>query len=102
MIKKLFALILISFYFGVQAQFTFVHITDLHVASVPSLVNSCDLNGVMAKCYLQKFNNLVPKPDFVIATGDISNVGNSFPVMYSVLTQYLFPPTLTNPGIGAY
>ncbi|MHB8259846.1 MAG: metallophosphoesterase [Bacteroidia bacterium] len=100
--KKLIITIAIAACLNTNAQFTFVHISDLHVASVPSLVNSCDLNGVMAQCYLQKFNTLIPKPNFVIATGDISNVGNSFPVMYSVLTQYLFPPTLTNPGIGAY
>jgi 3',5'-cyclic AMP phosphodiesterase CpdA len=43
-----------------------------------------------------------PKPAFVVATGDISNVGNSNPPMYSVLTQFLFPTSLNNPGIGAY
>ncbi len=84
------------------AQFTFVHISDIHVSSVTSLVNSCDLNGAMAKCYLKEFNNLSPKPAFVVATGDISNVGNSNPPMYSVLTRFLFPSSVNNPGIGAY
>ena len=87
-----------------QAPFTFVHITDLHVSTALSTVNACDLNGAAAKCYLHTFNNLSPKPAFILATGDISNIGNSSSVsggMYSALTQYLFPKSLINPGIGA-
>ncbi|HXB12301.1 MAG TPA: metallophosphoesterase, partial [Bacteroidia bacterium] len=70
--------------------------------SVSSLVNSCDLNGQIAQCYLNEFNNLSPKPAFIVATGDISNVGNSNPPMYHVLTQFLYPDSVPNPGIGVY
>ena len=86
------------------APFTFVHISDLHVSTVTSAVNVCDLNGVEAKCYMHTFNTMNPKPAFIIATGDISNIGNSSVVsdgMYSALTQYLYPKSLINPGVGA-
>ena len=33
-----------------QAPFTFIHLSDLHVSTVTSSVNQCDLNGVEAKC----------------------------------------------------
>jgi predicted MPP superfamily phosphohydrolase len=87
-----------------QASFTFVHIADLHVSTVSSAVNQCDINGVEAKCYLHTFNNLSPKPAFILATGDISNIGNSTAVsggMYTALTQYLYPQGLQYPAPGA-
>jgi len=85
------------------AQFSFVHITDLHVSDANSFVNGCDLDGELAHCYLQEFANLDPKPSFVVATGDVSNVGdNSSEGMYSALTQYLYPGPLLNPGPGDY
>lgn len=87
-----------------QAPFTFIHITDLHVSTVTSAVNQCDLNGAEAQCYLHTFNNMSPKPAFLLATGDISNIGNSSAVsggMYSALTQYLYPHHLSYPGVGA-
>jgi len=87
-----------------SSAFTFVHISDLHVSTVTSAVNLCDLNGEEAKCYLQTFNNLNPRPAFILATGDISNIGNSTAVpggMYRALTQYLYPHGLTYPGIGS-
>jgi 3',5'-cyclic AMP phosphodiesterase CpdA len=87
-----------------QAPFTFVHISDLHVSTVTSAVNACDLNGEEAKCYLQTFNALNPKPAFILATGDISNIGASTAVtggMYSALTQYLYPKSLNYPAPGA-
>lgn len=85
------------------SQFSFVHITDLHVSDATSYVNGCDLNGVMAQCYLKVLANLNPKPAFVLATGDISNEGNSGPYgMYPTLTQFLFPGLVLNPGINAY
>ena len=85
------------------AQFTFVHISDLHVSWDVSYVNGCDLNGVMAQCYLKVLANLNPKPAFVIATGDISNEGNNSPYgMYPTLSQFLYPGLVLNPGIGAY
>ena len=85
------------------AQFTFVHITDLHISDATSYVNSCDNNAVMFQCYIKEFANLNPKPAFVVASGDITNIGNSGPYgMYPMLTQYLFPGLVMNPGIGAY
>lgn len=86
------------------APFTFVHISDLHVSTVTSSVNTCDLNGAEAQCYLSEFAQLSPKPAYILATGDISNIGNSSAVsggMYTALTQYLYPSNLTNPGVGA-
>jgi 3',5'-cyclic AMP phosphodiesterase CpdA len=90
--------------FAQRAPFTFIHISDIHVSTVTSSVNTCDVNGVEAKCYLKTFNLLTPKPAFVLATGDISNIGNSSSVsggMYTALTQYLYPSNLINPGVGA-
>ena len=87
-----------------HTPFTFIHISDLHVSTVSSSVNACDLNGEEAKCYLQQFKEMNPKPAFVLATGDISNIGNSSANpdgMYSALTQFLHPSSLLNPGIGA-
>jgi 3',5'-cyclic AMP phosphodiesterase CpdA len=83
------------------AQFTFVNISDLHVSDIP-FPNS-DTNAQYFQCYIKEFANLNPKPAFVIASGDISNVGNLTPDgLYPTLTQYLFPPTITNPAIGDY
>jgi 3',5'-cyclic AMP phosphodiesterase CpdA len=45
-----------------------------------------------------------PKPAFVLATGDISNIGNSSAVsggMYTALTQHLYPSNLLYPAVGA-
>ncbi len=86
------------------SAFTFYHVSDLHVSTVTSAVNQCDLNGAEAACYLATFNRITPKPAFILATGDISNIGNSTAVpggMYSALTQYLYPRGLTYPGIGS-
>ena len=106
--KKIYSfiigLLLIAFSSQAQAPFTFVHVSDIHVSTVSSSVNQCDINGVEAKCYLHTFNTMNPKPAFVLATGDISNIGNSSAVsggMYNALTQYLYPSNLLNPGIGA-
>ncbi len=85
------------------AQLSFIHITDMHVSNATSYVNGCDLNGQLAHCYFNEFANLNPKPAFVIATGDISNIGNQSAFgFYPVLTQYLYPGQMTNPGPGAY
>ena len=86
------------------APFTFIHLSDLHVSTVTSQVNQCDLNGVQAKCNFQTFRDMTPKPAFVLCTGDISNIGNSTAVpggMYSALTQYLYPQGLSYPAPGA-
>src|SRR6185369_6618591 len=49
------------------------------------------------------FAALQPKPAFVIATGDISNIGNnSFYGMYPTLGNHLYPGLLVNPAAGDY
>ena len=83
------------------AQFTFIHLSDMHVSGIP-FANS-DTNAQYFRRYIREFANLAPKPAFVAVSGDVSNVGNQSPDgMYPVVTQYLFPPTQTNPGIGDY
>ena len=83
------------------AQFSFVHISDLHVSTTPA-ANS-DTNAQYFRCAIKEFASLVPKPAFVIATGDISDIGNMQPEgMYPAVTQHLFPPAVINPGIGDY
>jgi len=83
------------------AQFTFIHISDMHVSSIP--FQNSDTNAQYFQCYIKEFAKLNPKPAFVAVSGDISNVGNQSPDgMYPVITQYLFPPNLTNPGVGDY
>ncbi len=89
---------------GQSSSFTFIHLSDLHVSTVPSAVNQCDLNGAKAQCYLQTFAGMEPKPAFILCTGDISNIGNSTAVpggMYTALTQYLYPHGLMYPGVGS-
>jgi len=83
------------------AQFSFIHISDMHVSNTPS--PDSDTNAQYFQCAIKEFANLNPKPEFVIATGDISDVGNQQPNgMYPTFTQHLFPPTITNPTIGDY
>ncbi len=97
----LLSLILYIFTFSSFAQFSFIHLSDMHVSSIP--FQESDTNAQYFRCYVKEFANLNPKPAFVAVSGDISNVGNQTPDgMYPVVTQYLFPPTLTNPGIGDY
>jgi 3',5'-cyclic AMP phosphodiesterase CpdA len=83
------------------AQFTFIHISDMHVSTIP--FQDSDTNAQYFRCYVKEFAALHPKPAFVAVSGDVSNVGNQTPDgMYPVVTQLLFPPSLTNPGIGDY
>lgn len=82
-------------------QFTFIHLTDLHVSSFP--FEDSDTNAQYFQCCIKEFARLNPKPAFVVVSGDVSNVGNLSPDgMYPTITQHLFPPSLTNPGIGDY
>jgi 3',5'-cyclic AMP phosphodiesterase CpdA len=86
-----------------EGQFSFVHLSDIHVSDGVSLTNDCDTNGVIFAQMLATINNLDPKPVFVVASGDISNMGSGGgDGMYSNLTQYLFPSSLINPGAGDY
>jgi len=101
--KKQFLLSAIIFISALSsfAQFTFIHLSDMHVSSIP--FQNSDTNAQYFQCYIKEFAKLNPKPAFVVVSGDISNVGNQSPDgMYPTVTQYLFPPTLTNPGIGDY
>ena len=83
------------------AQFSFIHLSDMHVSSIP--FEDSDTNAQYFRCYVQEFARLIPKPAFVAVSGDVSNVGNQTPDgMYPLVTQYLFPPSLNNPGIGDY
>ncbi len=88
---------------SVRAQYSFVHITDLHVSDAVSYVNSCDNHAVTFQCYIQEFANLNPKPAFVVVSGDVANIGNNGPSgMYPELTQYLYPPSQSYPANGSY
>lgn len=90
-------LLMVNFGF---AQFTFVHITDLHIADGLS-AGDYDMNGAMFKQLRDELNNLSPKPAFVIVTGDISHAGDYGSTgMYPAFTQYLYPSGITNPGPG--
>ena len=83
------------------AQFSFIHISDIHVSSTPS--PNSDTNAQYFQCAIKEFAKLSPKPAFVIVTGDISDVGNTQPEgMYPTITQHLFPPTIPNPAAGDY
>lgn len=88
-----------------QSQFSFVHITDLHVAdgNIAGYIGNYDLNGDGFNCRLSKFRKIFPRPELVIATGDISNVG-AIPSdgMYPALTRHLYPHPLNNPNPGDY
>jgi len=96
---------LISYSGSIIAQFSFIHITDVHVAdgTLVGNIGNYDMNGSEFRCCIRKFRSLSPKPAFVIATGDISNVGSIPPDgMYNALTRHLFPHPLTNPAPGEY
>jgi 3',5'-cyclic AMP phosphodiesterase CpdA len=89
------------------AQFTFAHITDLHVADGMFNVGSYDLNGVEFQIVLNNLNNLNTPLAFVAASGDISNMGSAGTVsgtegMYGALTGHLFANQLTNPAPGDF
>lgn len=56
-----------------SAQFSFVHISDLHVSSI-QLPNS-DYNAQNFQCYMKEFTDLAPKPAFVLVSLDISYFG---------------------------
>ncbi len=83
------------------AQFNFIHISDIHASNFP--FEESDTNAQYFQCAIKEFAKLNPKPTFVVVSGDVSNVGN-LPIngMYPTVTQYLFPPSQTNPGIGDY
>ena len=86
---------------GSFAQFTFVDMSDLHISNIP--FQNSDTNAQYFRSAIREFAGLSPKPAFVVVSGDVSNVGNEPPDgMYPTMTGYLFPPTLTNPGIGDY
>jgi 3',5'-cyclic AMP phosphodiesterase CpdA len=83
------------------AQFSFVHMSDMHVSNIPS--SNSDTNAQYFQCAIKEFAALDPKPAFVIVTGDIADIGNLQPDgMYPTITQHLFPPSLTNPAVGDY
>jgi 3',5'-cyclic AMP phosphodiesterase CpdA len=100
--KRIFLLATIAFSaLSSFAQFTFIHLSDMHVSSFP--FEASDTNAQYFRCAIKEFAALSPKPAFVVVSGDNSNIGNMPPDgMYPVFTQYLFPPSQINPGIGDY
>jgi len=85
-----------------SGQFSFVHISDIHVSNETPLIGNVDSNGIIFSQMLAAINGLNPKPAFVVASGDISNEGSNGDGMYPLLTQYLFPAPISNPGNGDY
>jgi 3',5'-cyclic AMP phosphodiesterase CpdA len=99
--KQILLLALVCAALSSFAQFSFVHISDMHVSAVPG--PNSDTNAQYFRCAIQEFAGLDPKPRFVVASGDISDIGNQQPDgMYPTITQYLFPPSLINPAAGDY
>jgi hypothetical protein len=99
--QLLTAAVLLIASIGASAQFTFVHLSDMHISNIP--FEESDTNAQYFQCYSKEFARLIPRPAFVAVSGDVSNVGNLSPDgMYPTVTQYLFPPSQTNPGIGDY
>lgn len=87
------------------SQFSFVHISDLHVGdgNPEGLIGNCDVNGTEFNCCIRKYKTLHPKPAFVIASGDISNVGDLPPDgMYTAITRHLYPHPFKYPQPGDY
>lgn len=108
-ILRLFIFIIFVFYFlafkNTFSQFNFIHITDLHVGdgSPEGLIGNCDVNGTKFNCCIRKYKIMHPKPEFIIASGDISNVGNLPPDgMYSAITRHIYPQPLKYPQPGEY
>ena len=92
---------LLHFSFVTFAQFSFVHISDLHISTTP--IPNSDVNAAAFQCYMKEFVSLSPTPLFILVSGDISNMGNMEPDgMYPSITKYLYPPAIINPGIGVY
>jgi len=71
-----------------SGQFSFVHISDIHVSNESPLVGNIDSNGIIFSQMLAAINALNPKPAFVVASGDISNAGSIGDGWYPMLTQY--------------
>lgn len=83
------------------AQFTFIHLSDIHASSIP--FEDADTNAQYFRGAIREFAALQPKPAFVVVSGDVSNVGNQTPDgMYPIVTRYLYPPSQVNPGISDY
>ncbi len=87
------------------AQFSFVQITDLHIADGKYNLYHHDNNGVMFQKVLNAVNGTIPKPAFVVATGDISNIGEGgistgSEGMYEALTKHLFANRSLYPAPG--
>jgi len=109
--KKLLRILILFFVYQIlhvsnlNAQFSFIHITDIHVAdgTLTGYIPEYDMNGTEFRCCLKKFGSLHPKPALVVASGDISNVGGTPPDgMYNALTRHLYPHPYKYPSPGDY
>ncbi len=89
---------------GYAQSFSFVHITDVHASDGTGNIGNYDDQGVMFHCMMQMCNLLDPRPDFVVVSGDISNIGSKSPDgMYNAITRHLFPAGgLSFPGNGDF
>ena len=84
-----------------QEKFYFIHITDMHVSTIPYFTELFDYNANKANCYFNYFFNLNTKPAFIVASGDISNFGHLHPTgMYHILTNILYPKNIFYPNPG--
>jgi len=96
---------LVFYFSNLHAQFTLIHISDLHVAdgNPAGYIGNYDLNGSVFRCCMKNFKGLYPKPAFIAASGDISNVGDiPSDGMYSALTRHLYPHPYSYPRPGDY
>ncbi|MCD4793288.1 MAG: metallophosphoesterase [Bacteroidales bacterium] len=83
-------------------DFFFVHITDLHIKDGSFGIGTGDINGNAFKKIMDEINSWTDKPAFVIASGDISDVGCwSDDGMYPAMTQWLYTKSdWDNPKVG--
>jgi len=100
-----FALRMVSASLIHAQQFTFVHISDMHISDGwGGNIGNYDEDGEQFACNLRQFNLLNPKPAFVVVSGDVSNIGSKSPDgMYTAVTNHLYPQGgLSYPANGAY
>ncbi|MBD3288076.1 hypothetical protein GF337_04675, partial [candidate division KSB1 bacterium] len=67
-IYSIFLFCLLSYFSNGYGQFSFVHMTDTHVNSRKSLEN--------LKTTIDDIRSIDPQPDFIINTGDITEMGS--------------------------
>ena len=68
----------------------FVHLTDLHITApeTPDPTLKTDTAGTLARV-VAAINAMTPRPDFVVASGDLTNLGDA--ASYALLRRLLAP-----------